>query len=148
MGPEPSAATTETSQSSALMTFGDEEYLVSVRSEGTLTINCVRGCATPVSFSDDPAGKSIGLFRLTDNDNLLYTTWVGGSTYRLVIYAIDKTGPRKVLDEYSLAAPDILGSIADGPAIRLTQFISEASRRRVIRNWRWSTPGRAFVAKR
>jgi hypothetical protein len=135
-------------RSQAIMDFGDAGYAVTVRYNGQITIECVRDCSRPARLVDDPAGTSIGIFRLTDNDNLLFTTWVGGSGYKLVVYAIDPSGPRKVFDEYTVAAPDILGSGIGGPSVRLTQYVSQTTRKKTLRSWRWNAVGGIFTRAR
>jgi hypothetical protein len=141
----PVAAADPEPRLSAQMAFDDQTYRVSAALDGPLTIECVEGCTTPVRFTDDPGGTAIGAFRLTDADNLIYTTWVSGSAYRTAIYEIGKGGVRRVFSEYSVGGVDLLGAAPGGPAIRAKQFVSEGSRKTVIRSWRWNKARKTFV---
>jgi hypothetical protein len=129
----------------AQMAFDEQIYRVSAALDGPLTIECIEGCAGPVRFSDDPGGTAIGMFRLTDADNLVYTTWVSGSAYRTAVYAVGPNGVHKVFSEYSLGAVDLLGAVAGGPVIRVKQFVSQGTRKTVVRSWRWNAARKIFV---
>jgi hypothetical protein len=141
----PAVAADGDARLTAVMAFDEQTYRVSAALDGPLTIECTDGCASPVRFSDDPGGTAIGVFRLTDADNLIYTTWVSGSAYRTAVYVVGPNGVRRVFSEYSLGAVDLIGAAAGGPVIRAKQFVSQGTRKTVVRSWRWDKARGAFL---
>jgi hypothetical protein len=133
------------SRLSARMIFDEKDFLIAASFDGPITIECVKGCASKTRLTDDPGGTLIGAFRLTDADSLLYTTWVSGTAYRIAIYSVHADSVKKVFDEYTLSGVDLLGASANGPVIRAKQYITQSSRKTVVRSWQWNAARKVFV---
>ncbi|QYE34084.1 hypothetical protein KZX46_14950 [Polymorphobacter sp. PAMC 29334] len=90
--------------------IGSASYAVAVErggatTSGALHIDCIAACRSAVHFTEAVDDVPLGLFRLWDGDNLVFTTWGGGSVYRVRAYAINARGVRKVLEAASRGAP-------------------------------------------
>jgi hypothetical protein len=121
-----------------IASYDSGKYIVRASEAGVLTIDCSERCASPVSIKDNIGRTNLGIFRLSDANNLLFTTWVGGSSYRAIIYKIDGKNTKKVLDEYAIGGVDFIGSNGKNIVVRIPQFASARDKRRVVRSWRWN----------
>lgn len=118
--------------------FDSGRYNISASETGVLSIDCLERCATRVAIKHNIGRTNLGIFRLSDANNLLFTTWVGGSSYRVIIYKIDGKNTKKVLDEYAIGGMDLIGSSGKNVVVRIPQFASVRDKRKVIRSWRWN----------
>jgi hypothetical protein len=83
-----------------------------------LVIDCVRGCSGPIRYSQDISDTPIGLFKLWDGDNLVYSIWAGGSAYRVRAWSVSGHGVSQVLEASSRGRPDFLSGADGEPTIR------------------------------
>lgn len=79
-------------------------------------IDCVRHCPAQIRYSQDIGETPLGLFKRWDGDDLVYSTWAGGSAYRVRVWAVTSHGVSQVLDVASRARPDFLAT-KDGVSV-------------------------------
>jgi hypothetical protein len=113
-------------------------------SERTLNIVCQKGCSGKVEFSERIDDFPLGLFRLSDVDDIMVTTWVSGSAYKVRVYSMSNKEIKKVLDVNSISTPTVTTDTR-GHAMIVT-FASRASGRghSAQKIWRWR--GGTFVS--
>jgi hypothetical protein len=70
-----------------------------------ITIICVDGCLSQVSYHEEIFDSPISAFRLSDNSPDIITTWDSGSAYWIRIYRISHGVMSKVLEEASVSEP-------------------------------------------
>lgn len=121
------AETTKTSHSApetpwASLRFADGD-LVEFRAEiqdgpngYRAIIDCVRHCPVQIRYSQDVGETPLGLFKPWDGDDLVYSTWAGGSAYWVRVWAVTSHGISQVLEVASRARPDFLAT-KDGVSV-------------------------------
>jgi hypothetical protein len=72
-----------------------------------LNIICESGCPGRVEFMEEVGDTPLGLFRTSDIDDNLISTWVAGTSYVVRVYHLSNSSITKVLDEHSVRAPEI-----------------------------------------
>ena len=112
-----------------------------------LDVRCSAACRGFKAFHEDVPESPISLYIPSDADDLLYTTWGGGSAYRVKVYAISAAGVRRVLDEGSLGLPDFLTDAAGRRVVRTTWRSKRAgpSTRPKHADWTWT--GARFIRR-
>ena len=81
-------------------------------------VDCVRGCLATSRYLQDISDSPIGMFKLWDGDDLVYSIWAGGSAYRVRVWAVTARGVSQVLEASSRARPDFLSGPDGAPEIR------------------------------
>lgn len=81
-------------------------------------VDCVPGCLSAGRYSQDISDSPIGLFKLWDGDDLVYSIWAGGSAYRVRVWAVTARGVSQVLEASSRGRPDFLSGPDGAPEIR------------------------------
>ncbi|MFG6284420.1 hypothetical protein [Sphingomonas sp. S6] len=82
-----------------------------------IRIECVAACDHPVDFHERIDDVPMGLFT-RDQDELLFSLWGGGSTYRVRVWKVGDSGIRKVVELSSRGRPDFLTDDKGRSAIR------------------------------
>ena len=112
--------------------------------ERTINIACSSGCAAEETLSQPFDDEPLGIFRLSDQNNIVYVTAAGGSSYKIKAYYLGKSKITEVLDTYSLGAPSIITS--DGKEqVFVRHYVSENSKKIVMESLVWN--GAKFIAK-
>jgi hypothetical protein len=75
--------------------------------ERALNIVCQKGCSGDVKLFERIEDFPLGLFRMSDESDLLLTTWVSGSAYKLRGYNLTKSRIYKVIEVGSVSQPTI-----------------------------------------
>lgn len=70
-----------------------------------LTIDCIRGCPA-ASHREEDVQTPLGLFRLGDDDNLVFGLFASGAAYWLRAWSISDDGLERVLMTASRGRPD------------------------------------------
>jgi hypothetical protein len=71
----------------------------------TLSISCIEGCASRVSYHEEIDDTPISAFSLRDDSRDIVTFWGTGSAYTVRIYHVGNESISKVMDEGSVSAP-------------------------------------------
>jgi hypothetical protein len=82
-----------------------------------IRIKCVSTCAQPIEFNEFIGDVPMGLFS-RDQDDLVFSLWSGGSSYRVRVWQVSDAGVRKVAELPSRGRPDFLTDDAGRSAIR------------------------------
>ena len=77
------------------------------RGDRQLAIDCIAACRHALHYREAIDDLPLGVWRFGDGGNLVFTSWVGGSAYRVRVYAVRARGVEKVLDTSSLGAPEV-----------------------------------------
>lgn len=95
---------------------------ISVDEQGsrTIAIDCASGCPAPLRYRETVADMPLGLFRLSDADDLIYSYWGGGTGYRVRIWSVASDRVVKVMDAWTAGTP-ILGRTT-GKSIEIWTF--------------------------
>jgi hypothetical protein len=134
-------------RSTMQMTFHDKTFRIVGMMEGPIIFECVENCKRAIRYSDDPGGILIGVFSQTDVNNFVFTHWVSGTVHRTVIYNVEAESVVKVFDQYSLGAVDLLNIGVASPVVRARQYLTDTSKKTMIRNWQWNPKRNKFVQK-
>jgi hypothetical protein len=105
-----------------------------------LSISCEEKCGLEpyVEKIDD---SPLGLFRLSDiNDNLI-STWVSGTAYVVRVYSLSSTKVKKVLDEHSRGQPTFYVDSKGRDHIRTFARASERTTKIIQHDWVWTGAG-------
>lgn len=95
-------------------------------SEGyEIAIDCVRRCPKPIHYRDVTADTPLGLFSRDQND-LIFSTWSGGSAYRVVVWSVSDGRIRKVAELSSRGRPDFMNGSDGKPVIQTYEADSGA----------------------
>jgi hypothetical protein len=85
----------------------------------------------------------LGLFRLSDLEDNLITTWVAGSAYVVRIYNIRSPNVIKVLDVHSIRSPEVFVSKNGYTKVRV--FVRASEKSNIVRSVIWSWNGKVFL---
>ena len=110
-----------------------------------LRIRCVEACSQPVDYHLDTE-TPLGLFQLSDADDLLMSTWVSGSAYRVRVHRLTLQGVSMVLDAPTLGAPSILSN-GNGWRVVTTVRKTERAAPGIVRRVIWAWDGSRFRAR-
>jgi hypothetical protein len=104
----------------ALRVDGDRSsFMVKVTgsapNEYRVSIDCSERCAKPIHYAETTSDTPLGIFS-RDQDGLVFSTWSGGSVYRVLVWSVTDDGVRKVTELSSRGRPDFLSN-ADGEAV-------------------------------
>ena len=106
------------------------------QTERTLNIVCQKGCASNVSFLERVDDYPLGMFRLSDQEDILLTTWVSGSAYKVRGYHLTGARVDKVLDVSSATTPTITLDLTGHSVITVTSRPTSQSKLK-INTWIW-----------
>jgi hypothetical protein len=93
-----------------LANIGEKHSNKSKYSTNLLKIACISDCKSATYYEEKIDDYPIGLFRASDDDDLLISTWASGSAYVIRVYKIQAGLITKVLDQHSLGVPEVTGS--------------------------------------
>lgn len=110
---------TAPSLAAALRIDGDEStFMVQVTGglpDGyQITIDCTEKCTRPVHYREATGDTPLGLFSRDQND-LAFSTWSGGSAYRVKVWSVAGGAVRKVLELSSRSTPNFLSDAYGRP---------------------------------
>jgi len=71
-------------------------------------VDCISNCKVPLHFLQQMDASPLGLFKRWDGDDLVYSIWVGGVAYSVVVWSVADGGVRQVFNEASRGMPDFL----------------------------------------
>lgn len=111
-----------------------------------IRIECVEKCRQPVFFEEKLVDPVLGVFTLSDRDDIIFSIWASGTAYVVRAYKIGPTSAVKVFEEYSKWYPYFIGSSSPGVVIRTFLYDERADPTREEpkpRDWRWD--GVAFT---
>ena len=74
----------------------------------------------PLHYAEEISDTPLGLFKRSDWDNLIYSTWAGGSAYRVRVWSVTDDGVQSLFEESSRGMPG---------------FITDKSGRQIIRTY-------------
>jgi hypothetical protein len=131
--------------SGIVLSLDDGAYRVATDEVGTLSIRCLAQCTATRPFEDKVGLNLMGIAKPVDTLSLVFVTWASGSSYRTTVYSIERRIIRKVFDQYSVGGTEIGGVISGKLVIRNTQYLSERSRKTIIRSWTWHPQSGTFV---
>lgn len=72
-----------------------------------IAIDCIERCARPVHYREATGDTPLGLFSRDQND-LVFSTWSGGSAYRVIVWSVAGDTVRKVVELSSRGTPNFL----------------------------------------
>ncbi|WP_170318441.1 hypothetical protein [Sphingomonas sp. PAMC 26621] len=92
-----------------------------------IAIDCTKKCAKPVHYQEATSDAPLGLFSRDQND-LIFSTWSGGSAYRVRVWSVAGNTVRKVVELSSRGTPDFLSDSHGRPMIETYEGDSVAVR--------------------
>jgi hypothetical protein len=98
-----------------------------------LSIRCVADCALPAAYQEAVSDSPMGLF-WQDRDDLIVSSWSGGSAYRVRVWQITDKGIARVLEASSRSRPEFLSS-ADGQLVVQTHMSEGGSSPMHLERW-------------
>ena len=111
------------------------------------TVRCTAKCGSFRDYAEDVAFTPVSIHVPSDADDLVYTTWGGGSAYRVKVYAVTAAGVRQVLDEGTVGVPDFLTDVAGRFVVRTTWRPEKARSNSPPRHTDWAWTGARFVCR-
>lgn len=121
--------------------------LASADAAHRFTVRCTARCGSFRDYGEDVASAPVSIHVPSDADDLIYTTWGGGSAYRVKVYAVTAAGVRQVLDEGTLGLPDFLTDAAGRFVVRTTWRPDRAAPGARARHTDWAWTGVRFVRR-
>ena len=106
-----------------------------------ISIDCVERCLKPIHYRDTTGDTPLGLFS-RDQNSLIFSTWSGGSAYRVVVWSVADYHIRKVAELSSRGRPDFMSG-PDGVAV--IQTYEADSSTDPLRRVRWTFANGRFV---
>ena len=85
-----------------------EIILASADTGYRLIVHCASQCGAFKDYLENVSYAPLSIYSPSDSNHLLYTTWGGGTGYRVKVYALTAGGVRSVLDEPTVGLPDFL----------------------------------------
>ena len=73
----------------------------------SLNIICSSGCKSSISLIEEFDDEPLGIFKLSDQNSVIYVTASAGSAYRIRAYLLKETGISRILEVSSLSPPQI-----------------------------------------
>jgi hypothetical protein len=114
----------------------------SPRENYILRIACIDKCIKSQYFSEEIGDTPLGVIKLSDESDLLLTTWVAGDGYRIRVYSANAAGIFNKLEQYSKTLPNLTWS--DGrPTLMLTQPKEGSGKNFAQIRYTWN--GREFI---
>ncbi len=126
----------------AVTDHGPQAAKHSRSSSRVLNIVCAMNC-TGVDYVEPVDEYPLGLFRLSDLNDLLFSTWVGGSAYVVRAYKISAHGAVKVLDVHTIKSPEIFSGKNGHPEVKIYERASQRSTTVIPATLFWD--GRRFI---
>jgi hypothetical protein len=138
-----------TSSVATLRVDGDKStFMVKVTEDASvgfrITIDCTERCATAVHYSEATGDTPLGLFSRDQND-LIFSTWSGGSAYRVLVWSVANGTVRKVAELSSRGRPDFVTGSDGAPVIQTYEADGRAT---TLRRVRWTFAHDHFVRSR
>ena len=106
-----------------------------------IAIDCTEKCARPVHCRETTSDTPLGLFSRDQND-LVFSTWSGGSAYRVMVWSVARDTVRKVVELSSRGTPNFLSDPHGRPTIETYEGESVAAR---LSRVRWTFVKGHFV---
>ncbi|EIZ78842.1 hypothetical protein WSK_2385 [Novosphingobium sp. Rr 2-17] len=106
-----------------------------------IAIDCTEKCARPVHYREATGDAPLGLFS-RDQNGLVFSTWSGGSAYRVRVWSVAGDTVRKVAEMSSRGRPDFLSDSHGWPMIQTYERIGSAAG---LRRVRWTFVGGHFM---
>ena len=106
-----------------------------------LVADCLCGCSPAHRYAQDIADTPISLFRLSDNDDLVYSIWAGGSAYRVRVWKVGPDIVAQVLEASTRERPDFLTDSSGAVVVRTFEADAAVTPSRAVR---WIYDGKAF----
>lgn len=106
-----------------------------------IAIDCTEKCARPVHYRETTSDTPLGLFS-RDQNNLVFSTWSGGSAYRVMVWSVAGDTVRKVAELSSRGTPNFLSDANGRPTIETFEGASVDTR---LRRVRWTFIKGRFV---
>jgi hypothetical protein len=131
--------------SEIVLSLDEGAYRVGTDEVGTLSIRCLAQCGATRPFEDKVGLNLMGITKPVDTLSLVFVNWASGSSYRTTVYHIAHRSIRKVFDQYSVGGTEIGGVISGNLVVRNTQYVSERSRKTIMRSWTWIPRSGSFV---
>lgn len=133
----------------ALRVNGDQSsFMVTVTEDASvgyqITIACTARCAKAINYHETTGDTPLGLFS-RDQNGLVFSTWSGGSAYRVVVWSVSDDGVRKVAELSSRGRPDFTSG-PDGTAVIQTYEADSAVL--PLHRIRWTFANGRFVPSR
>ena len=97
-----------------------------------IAIDCVENCAKPVHYGEGTSDSPLGLFS-RDQGDLIFSTWSGGSAYRVMVWSVAGDTVRKVVELSSRSTPDFFTDPRGRPTIETYEGDSVAAPFRRVR---------------
>lgn len=98
---------------------GRSTFMVVVAAEASvgyqITIDCIERCARPVHYEETTGDTPLGLFSRDQND-LIFSIWSGGSSYRVLVWSLAGNTVRKIAELSSRGRPDFM-TVPDGAPV-------------------------------
>lgn len=109
----------------------------------TLNVICDEGCNIPVKYIEMIEDYPLGIFRLSDVDDNIVTTWVAGSTYAVRIYSLSDSGIKKSLELKSISTPVFSNGPRGKSEVSIFLPNKIKSKGLVKQTWQWN--GKRFI---
>ncbi len=81
-----------------------------------IAIDCTENCARTVHYRETTGDAPDGLF-FRDQNGLVFSTWSGGSAYRVIVWSVAGHSVQKVIELSSRGRPNFLSDADGRPAI-------------------------------
>jgi hypothetical protein len=110
-----------------------------------IAIDCTERCTRPVHYRETTSDTPLGLFS-RDQNNLVFSTWSGGSAYRVMVWAIAGDNVRKVVELSSRGTPNFWSDAQGRPTIETYEGASVRKRplRSLCHEGQLTSPFRTF----
>jgi hypothetical protein len=97
-----------------------------------IAIDCTEKCVRQVHYRETTSDTPLGLFS-RDQNGLVFSTWSGGSAYRVMVWSVASDTVRKVGELSSRGTPNFLSDANGRPTIETFEGASVAARLRRVR---------------
>lgn len=109
-----------------------------------ITIDCTEHCTRVIHYRETTSDTPLGIFS-RDQNGLIFSTWSGGSTYRVVVWSVSDNDVQRVTELSSRARPDFMSGPDGTPVIQTYEADTAAA---PLHRIRWIFANGRFVQSR